>query len=64
METILPILLGIAMLATLGTLFAGVITFGFNTKGNAKYANTLMRARVACQAIAIALFGAIVLMQI
>jgi len=64
METILPILLGIAMLATLGTLLAGVISFGFNTKINARYSNTLMRARVVCQAIAIALFGAIVLMQI
>ena len=64
MTSILPVLLGLAMLATLGTLFAGIVAFGFNTKNNSRYSNTLMRARVACQAVALALFGAIVLMQI
>jgi len=64
METILPVLLGVAMLATLGVLFAGVVAFGFNTKANAKYSNKLMTARVVCQGVAVALFGLIVLMQI
>jgi hypothetical protein len=63
MESVLPVLLGVAMLATLGVLFAGVISFAFNTKANAKYANTLMTARVVCQAVAVALFGALVLFQ-
>lgn len=62
METILPVLLGIAMLATLGVLFAGVITFAFGGKNSQKYATALMTARVACQAVAVALFGAIVLL--
>lgn len=61
METFLPVLLGIAMLATLGVLFAGVISFAFGGKNSQKYATRLMTARVACQAVAVALFGAIVL---
>jgi hypothetical protein len=64
MDAILPILLGAAMLATLGVLFAGVISFAFNTKTNAKYSNKLMTARVVCQAVAVALFGAMVLLHI
>ena len=64
MDAILPILLGAAMLATLGVLFAGVISFAFNTKTNAKYANKLMTARVVCQAVAVALFGAMVLFHV
>jgi hypoxia induced protein len=64
MDAILPILLGAAMLATLGVLFAGVISFAFNTKTNAKYANKLMTARVICQAVAVALFGAMVLLHV
>jgi Hypoxia induced protein conserved region len=64
METILPFLLGAAMLATLGVLFAGVISFAFNTKTNAKYSTKLMTARVVCQAVAVALFGAMVLLNV
>jgi hypoxia induced protein len=41
-----------------------VISFAFNTKTNAKYANKLMTARVVCQAVAVALFGAMVLLHI
>jgi Hypoxia induced protein conserved region len=63
MDTILPILLGAAMLVTLGVLCAGVISFAFNTKANAKYSNTLMTARVICQAVAVAIFGLMVLLQ-
>lgn len=64
MNTLLPVLLGIAMLATLGVLFAGVISFAFNTKMNAKYSNKLMRARVVLQAVAVVLFAAVVLLQV
>ena len=63
MDSILPVLLGVAMLATLGVLFAGVISFAFNSK-TAKYATRLMTARVVCQAVAVALFAAMVLLQI
>lgn len=64
MNAILPILLGAAMLVTLGVLCAGVISFAFNTKTNAKYSNKLMTARVICQAVAVAIFGIMVLLHI
>jgi hypothetical protein len=64
METVLPVLLGLAMLATLGVLFAGVISFAFGGKNTQKHATTLMTARVVCQAVAVALFGAIVLLYV
>ena len=52
METILPV------------LFAGVISFAVSPKTNEKYATKLMTARVICQAVAIALFGLIVLFYV
>ena len=64
MDAIFPILLGAAMLATLGVLCVGVISFAFNTKTNAKYSNKLMTARVICQAVAVAIFGIMVLLHI
>jgi hypoxia induced protein len=64
MDTVLPILLGAAMLATLGILVVGIVSFGFNTQTNAKYSNKLMTARVICQAVAVALFGAMVLLNV
>lgn len=62
MQQILPILLGVAMFVTLGVLFAGVISFAVSPKANEKYATKLMTARVVCQAVAVALFGAIILL--
>lgn len=64
MESILPFLLGAAMLATLGVLCAGVISFAFNTTANAKYSNKLMTARVICQAVAVAIFAVMVLLHV
>ena len=64
MDAIFPILLGAAMLATLGVLCVGVISFAFNTKPHAKYSNKLMTARVICQAVAVAIFGLMVLLQV
>ena len=64
MDAIFPILLGAAMLATLGVLCVGVISFAFNTKTHAKYSNKLMTARVICQAVAVAIFGLMVLLQV
>ncbi len=51
------------MLATVVVLFAGIISFGFNTKTNTKYATHLMAARVILQGVAVALFGLMVLSQ-
>jgi hypothetical protein len=64
MENVIPVMLGLAMLATVGVLFAGVISFAVGSKMNQKYATRLMAARVACQAVAIALFGALVVFYI
>lgn len=64
MTSILPFLLGAAMLATVLVLFAGIISFAFNTKANAKYGTRLMAARVILQGVAVALFALIVLSQL
>ncbi len=61
MTAALPYMLGAVMLATLGVLFAGVISFAMNGKADNKYATKLMAARVILQGIAIALFALTVL---
>jgi hypothetical protein len=50
---ILTTLLLIAMLATLGALAVGLAGFFHGGEFNRKYANKLMQARVALQAIAV-----------
>jgi hypothetical protein len=57
MQTILPYLLGAAMLATLVVLFAGIIAFAFSPGLNAKYSTKLMSARVILQGVALGLFA-------
>jgi len=49
------------MLATLGVLFVGIISFAFGKNGNSKNATRLMAARVALQGVALALLGLMVL---
>ncbi len=63
MDSILPILLVIAMAATVIVLFTGIVGFAFNSKLNAKYSNKLMTARVLLQGFALAIFMVIVLTQ-
>ncbi len=55
MTTFLTILVGLAMLGTLGVLFAGLIGLARGGE-NARLSNTLMRWRVALQAVALVLF--------
>jgi len=57
MEFVFPILIVLAMLATLGVLFAGVI--GMARRGNTASAksNKLMQWRVILQGIALLLFA-------
>ena len=55
MKTLLMVLLVIAMLATLGVLFAGMLGFVCDD-GNGERANRLMRWRVMLQGIALGLF--------
>ncbi len=55
MTTVLMVLTGLAMLATLGTLFAGMLGLvkGSNNPGRS---NALMRWRVMLQGLSLALF--------
>ena len=46
----------IAMLMTLGVLFAGVIVMAIGGEVNRKWGNKLMRYRIVAQMVAIALF--------
>ncbi len=62
MKTVLVVLLVIAMLATLGVLFAGMIGFVRND-GNGERSNTLMRWRVMLQGIALGLFVLLMLVS-
>ena len=49
------------MLATVGVLFAGIISFAFSKNATAKNATRLMAARVVLQGVAVALFALMVL---
>ena len=53
--TILLVLIGIALLATLGILMTGVIGMAKGGDFNKKYGNRLMQMRVAAQFTAIVL---------
>jgi hypothetical protein len=53
----------IAMLMTLGVLFAGLITMVKGGEFNRKYSNKLMRWRVMMQGVAILLFAIAMLMK-
>ncbi len=61
MSTFLPILLVIALLATLGVLFAGLLVMGRGGDVNRKYGNVLMRWRVILQFAALMLLGLVML---
>lgn len=63
MNSFLPFLLGIAMIATLGILVVGLIGFARNGEFYKKNANKLMRARVIGQGIALLLFALIMFMM-
>lgn len=60
MKTFLTILVAIAMLATLGVLFAGMLGLA---KGNAERSNALMRWRVLLQGAALALFALLLMLS-
>lgn len=50
-------LIVIAMLITLGVLFAGLISMAVGGDFNRKYGNRLMRYRVVAQGVALLLFA-------
>ncbi len=53
MNVVFPVLLIIAMVLTLGVLFAGLITMARGGEFSRKYGNKLMRWRVIMQGIAL-----------
>ena len=61
MNALLPILLIVFMLATLGVLFAGLIAMGRGGEVNRKYGNILMRWRVILQFAALAVLALVML---
>ena len=63
MQSIMPVLLALAMLATLAVLAFGVISFAFDTKAN-QHATKWMTARVILQGLALAIFALMVLLNI
>jgi hypothetical protein len=56
MKTLLTILVGLGMLATLGVLFAGMLGL-VKSDGNAERSNALMRWRVILQGVTLVLFA-------
>ena len=56
MSAVFPILLGIALLMTLGVLFAGIINMGRPGEASRERSNKLMRWRVILQGVAIVIF--------
>ena len=61
MNGFLAVLLIIAMVATLGVLFAGLIVMSRGGEANKKYGNVLMRWRVILQFCALVVLGIIML---
>jgi hypothetical protein len=61
MKTVLFILVVVAMLATLGVLFAGMLGL-VRSDGNGERSNALMRWRVLLQGVALALFALLLTM--
>ena len=57
MNSLLTILIVVAMVATLGALAVGLISMVRGGEFNAKHSNKFMRARVIIQFAAIALLG-------
>ncbi len=63
MQTALNILLGLAMFAVLGVLATGLVGFIKGGEFNRRYANKLMRLRVATQAFAVLVLLALLLLR-
>lgn len=63
MHTLTAVLIVIAMLMTLGVLFSGLFVMARGGEVNRKYGNKLMRWRIICQGIALALIAVAALMN-
>ena len=56
MTTLLMVLVGLSMLATLGVMFAGMLGLVRSEEAGGARSNTLMRWRVILQGVTLALF--------
>lgn len=56
MQSIVGVLLILAVLATLGVLVVGIVSMARGGEFNKRYGNKLMRLRLLMQAVAIVLF--------
>ena len=63
METVLNILLGLALIAVLLVLATGLASFVKGGEFNRKYANKLMRLRVGAQACAVIILLALLVLR-
>lgn len=61
MSGFMIVLLVLAMLATLGVLFFGLFSMVRGGEFNQRNSNKLMRMRIVCQAVALALFALLML---
>lgn len=57
------VLLVLAMAATLGVLFLGLFSMARGGEFNQRNSNKLMRARIICQAVALAIFALLMVMM-
>jgi hypothetical protein len=64
MDALLPLFLGLAMLATVGVLVLGIVGFAVNGKFYQRNSNKLMRMRVLFQGVAIAIVGLLALLGV
>ncbi|MHA1563861.1 MAG: twin transmembrane helix small protein [Alphaproteobacteria bacterium] len=61
MDTVLPILVAIAVAAVLLTLLTGVVVMTRGGEANQRFGNKLMRLRIVLQLIAVMLFVMMIL---
>ncbi len=59
LSTVLKVLFGVALAATVVVLFAGVVSMARGGSFNARWSNKLMRLRVVLQGAAVALLAAL-----
>ncbi|MDA0674943.1 MAG: twin transmembrane helix small protein [Proteobacteria bacterium] len=57
LRTVLPYLIGLALVSTLAVLVVGIIGMSRGSEFNRRHANTLMRLRVGMQAMCVALLA-------
>ena len=64
MTTILMVLVGLSMLATLGVMFAGMIGLARNESAGGTRSNALMRWRVGLQLLTVLLFMLLLVVRV